>query len=141
VELGVAAEAGRQRGLQQGHAALGQHRVDAIEAQAIPVFDQRQAHLGLEDAGEPADADLEPARDRARVDGGVLGQQGDRGGDQAASLRLDGVTPARARHGADRVQDRAQHRTEDRGVGLLDLVDRPARQPGVVEQHADRDVR
>src|SRR5204863_3863398 len=68
MKLGIAAEPGAQRRGKQRRPALLQQRVDAIQAQAIPVLDQRHTHLRLEDAGEPADADLEPMRDRADVD-------------------------------------------------------------------------
>jgi hypothetical protein len=57
VELRIAAKAGGVRSLKQVRAARIDQGQEALEPKLVTMLDQRESHVGLEDAGEARQAD------------------------------------------------------------------------------------
>jgi len=139
VKLGVAAEAGGQRGLEQVPPPLVHQRGEPVQAHAVLVLHHRHPDLHLEDVGQAPQADVEARRDLRAAEARIAGQDlGRRRRQPARRRRLVGGGGAAVRLRAPhRVQHGAEERAEDGGLRLPGRVDGRPAGPGVVEQHAD----
>src|SRR5262249_34878532 len=121
VKLRVAPEARLLSRLLQVRAAAIDRREEAFDAQAVPVFDERNAHFGLERAGEVPGADAHLTREEFAARHRVAAERAQDALDDGLALFF-----ARRRlplHGAAARHDEVgEQSTKDGGARLLAVV-------------------